>query len=255
MNICAENKAVGLDVRNFLIHVPNVNEESITDYLVWKWEEINDAAKFRCLNVGKFTRQDEHDRTGADFELELWILSPQPPISLIFQAKKFTEETQGYVSKLKYPNNTKYQLDTLLKYADDPKHKRKPFYMIYSPADAQTKTGCANCNNNETGMYMIEAKTIEKFANLPPHSRLSLTEILAESLPFHCMFCCSMNLHEYFARFFSTENQTEQVFPSENPLPRYVKDMLSGELNSDNNYELPPARWVAVYDTRFEREE
>lgn len=255
MNICAENKAVGLDVRNFLIHVPNVNEESITDYLVWKWEEINDAAKFRCLDVRKFTRQEEHNKTGADFELELWILSPQPPISLIFQAKKFFKENDGYVRKLRYPDDTQGQLQTLLKYADT-NPERKPFYMIYSPADTQLKTMCANCNYKETGMFMIDAKIIEEFSNLPPHSRLSLTEILEKSLPFHCMFCCSMNLHEYFARFFSTENQTEQVFPSENPLPRYVKDMLSGELNIDNNnYELPPARWVAVYDTRFERED
>lgn len=255
MNICAENKAVGLDVRNFLIHVPNVNEESITDYLVWKWEEINQAKKFRCLNVGKFTRQEEHNKTGADFELELWILSPQPPISLIFQAKKFIKENDGYVRKLNYPDDTQGQLQMLLEYAHA-NPGRQPFYMIYSPADTQTNIGCANCNNNETGMYMIEAKTIEKFANLPPHSRLSLTEILAESQPFHCMFCCSMNLHEYFVKFFSMENQAEQVFPRENPLPLYVKDILNGELDSDNNnYKLPSARWVAVYDTRFEREE
>lgn len=40
MNICEANKAVSLEVKKFMLNVLDVKEESITDYLVWKWREL-----------------------------------------------------------------------------------------------------------------------------------------------------------------------------------------------------------------------
>jgi len=49
-----------------------VKEESITDFLLWKWRELD--KRFKFINITTFTRSDEGSRTGADFELELWLV-------------------------------------------------------------------------------------------------------------------------------------------------------------------------------------
>ena len=38
---CDCNKAIGLEVRDFVRNVPDVKEESITDYLIWKWKLLD----------------------------------------------------------------------------------------------------------------------------------------------------------------------------------------------------------------------
>ena len=71
-DLCVANKAVGVEVRDFILNVPDAKEESITDYLVWKWRALD--TRFNYVNVKTFTRQEENAKTGADFELELWLV-------------------------------------------------------------------------------------------------------------------------------------------------------------------------------------
>lgn len=87
MNICEANKAASFKVKNFMQNVKDVKEESITDYLVWKWRELD--KRFSYINTSTFTRQEENMRTGADFELELWLVGKKSHYTLVFQAKKF----------------------------------------------------------------------------------------------------------------------------------------------------------------------
>ena len=116
MNLCDANKAVSLEVKNFmLLNVPDVKEESITDYLVWKWRELD--SRFKYINVATFTRQEESTTTGADFEIELWLVGNKFHFPLVFQAKKFVKPNDSYVTKLNYPSKTQGQLTTLLAYA------------------------------------------------------------------------------------------------------------------------------------------
>ncbi len=52
-------------IKNFMLNVSDVKEESITDYLVWKWRELD--ARFKYINITTFTRHMESTTTGADF--------------------------------------------------------------------------------------------------------------------------------------------------------------------------------------------
>ena len=115
LELCEANKAVGTEVRNLILNVPDAKEESITDYLVWKWRTLD--KKFNYINVKTFNRHEENAKTGADFELELWLVGDTQCVPLLFQAKKFNRPFGGYVSKLNYPKNTQAQLQKLLRYA------------------------------------------------------------------------------------------------------------------------------------------
>ncbi len=100
-DLCKNNKAIGLEVKTFMENVKDVKEESITDYLMWKWRELD--RRFNYIRTSTFTRQEESDTTGADFELELWIVGRIKSLPLLFQAKKFLKPHDRYKLKLNYP--------------------------------------------------------------------------------------------------------------------------------------------------------
>ena len=100
MDICESNKAVSDGVRSFMLHVKDAKEESITDYLVWKWRELD--KRFNYLSVRTFNHNEESTLTGADYDLELWFVGSKTHISLVIQAKKFIKQYDSYVRKLRY---------------------------------------------------------------------------------------------------------------------------------------------------------
>ncbi len=87
MDLCQSNKAISKEVKNFILNVGDIKEESITDYLVWKWKEIDN--KFNVINVSTFTRNEENKVSGADFEMEIWVVGKTKKYPLVIQAKKF----------------------------------------------------------------------------------------------------------------------------------------------------------------------
>ena len=87
MTLCEEGKRISKEVSGFIGNVSEVKEESITDYLIWKWRELNSRLNF--IDVSAFTKEEENKRTGADFELELWLVQRGQAVPLLIQAKKF----------------------------------------------------------------------------------------------------------------------------------------------------------------------
>ncbi len=255
MNICDTNKILSLDIKNFILNVPDVKEESITDYLVWKWRELD--ARFKYISISTFTRQEENTITGADFEIELWLVGRKFHFPLVFQAKKFIKPYDSYVTKLNYPAKTQGQLTTLLSYAKA--RKKLPFYIIYSIPDPNTQTMCFNKNFSDTAIFMTDAYTVKKFADGKHGKRISKNQILKETNPFHCIFCCPLNQHgNYFTNYFS--ELTENTEAHDNAiLPDYVRTLLNGHtlefgkkemLAFINQNELRKFRIVGVYDMR-----
>ena len=253
-DLCIANKAVGVEVRDFIINVPDTKEESITDYLVWKWRTLD--ARFNYLNVKTFTRQEENAKTGADFELELWLVGRSQCIPLLFQAKKFTRPFAGYVGKLNYPGNSQAQLQKLLSYAAA--QRLLPFYSIYTHV-AASRPLCGGRSDLDTGVYMIDAHEIKKVADGAQGRKVSLATLLRLSNPFHCMFCCPMSRDgSYFQNYFrSTAGKEVARRPEE--LPAYAQRLLysrdeRGDKKSVDeaalSEELPPVRVVGVYDVR-----
>lgn len=244
LDLCTANKSLGEEVQDFMHHVSGVKEESITDYLVWKWRHVD--PRFKYINVTTFTRHEESEVTGADFQLELWIIGQSKCLPLLFQAKKFLKAHDAYVRKLNYPNNTRNQLKKLMDYSHN--NSILPFYMIYTTQDER----------HNTGLHMIAGQTIEEFAERRHGSQLALKSLLAKSNPFHCMFCCPLSRTEwYFERYFGIQNLSKYVRPI-NAVPQYVRLVLNSQAESDNDtrefrkiaQQLPPARLVATYDLR-----
>ena len=260
MNLCESNKAVSLEIKNFMLNVHDVKEESITDYLVWKWRELD--ARFKYINVSTFTRHEESTTTGADFELELWLVGRKFHFPLVFQAKKFVKRHDAYVNKLNYPAPTQGQLKTLLNYAKT--KKKLPFYAFYSIPDKNTQTMCRAHEASNTSIFMADAHTVKKFADGMYGKQISKNKLLKASNPFHCMFCCPLTQSgNYFTRYFST--LAEATEPHDNDtLPNYVNMLLSGQileldkkeaLSVIQQNELHTFRAVGVYDMRdFEDE-
>ena len=255
MNICDSNRALSLEVLDFLQNVGDIKEESITDYLVWKWRELD--KRFSYLSVSTFNHDEESTKTGTDFDLELWLVGSTSHISLAVQAKKFIKPHDSYVTRLKYPKGSKKQMNMLLAYAAST--KKLPFYFIYSAPSSSTSTMCSLPDTGKCGVFMADAKVMERFADGKYGKRASRDDLLSKSNPFHCMFCCPLGPGEnYFEAYFRRASH-EAVSQPNNALPQYVQELMLAprEQRSDektiqdlSNREWVRFRAVGVYDLR-----
>jgi len=232
-------KAVSLEVKSFILNVSDVKEESITDYLIWKWREID--KRFNYLSMTPFNRRQESTTTGADFDLELWLVGRWEHVSLAIQAKKFIKPYNSYVNKLNYPHGTKQQMNKLLKYSAA--NNKLPFYFIYTVADLS--------NTVDGAVFMADARVMKEFADGKKGKKISRDDIIRDSNPFHCMFCP----HEKKGFYFPSSN-TDTSPEDNNTLPQYVKYLLEAPRDQPSsllNRELPdkrPFRAIGVYDMR-----
>ena len=257
-HLCMMNKMIGMEVRDFIKNVPSVKEESITDYLVWRWQAVD--PRFKYVHLTTFTRQQECTTTGADFEMELWIVGRKLTVPLLFQAKKFVKPHDGYKYKLRYPDNTKDQLKTLLQYAT--KNRLMPFYAVYTDGSHSSPSMCkAFGSQSESGLYMIHADIVDQFCNGVYGRIVLLDDLLSKSNPFHCMFCCPLGPNpDYFNTYFNT-SLGRDVARNSNDIPIYVRALLTSESGEaatedpaspgEDRLLLRP-RLIGVYDLRDE---
>jgi|GEM_PF-1304419 len=182
MSLCQMHKDIEEEVIDFNAHVQTAGEESITDYLFWRWSLANQNCSHFTAKV--FTKFEESRETGADFEMEIWFVNDSFSLPLAIQAKKVSSEHKAYRSAFSYPNDTKQQIQKLLSYASS--NKRVPIYMLYSQSAL-----CAYSKTPDCGIYITSALDIEKFANLPKGSALSKTKILDRCIHFYQLFCDS----------------------------------------------------------------
>jgi len=254
MNKCNEHIRLGNEVYDFIDFVSDVGEESITDYLVWQWRKLN--KKFEYLNVKKHTRHFENKVSGADFELELWVLSKKNNLSIVFQAKKIIPNYNAYCSKLNYRNGKIRQLDTLKKYAKT--NKKIPFYLFYSPADKNTNSMCGN-KIYKTALFMADAYTVDDLTKKYKNKKLSKNTILHETNPFHCLFCCPLTKHsfiDYFQHYFPKVMENNSL--ENNEIPSYVLAIANNELGNISELiernNLNVYRNIGVLDLRDEKD-
>ncbi|MGP9795935.1 DUF6615 family protein [Halomonas sp. 86] len=251
MDICKANIALGQEVHDFMVNVPNVNEESVTDFLIWRWRQLD--SRFKYLSAKTFTKHQEHHLTGADFELELWLVGRKKAIPLLFQAKKFIKSFDSYVRKFNYPSNSQSQLATLQNYAAS--RSMLPFYAIYSPNAGGAKALCGGRRlQPDSGVFMLPASDAKAFGDAKFGKRLGLQTILNKSNPFHCIFCCPLRRRgQYFSRYFGTE--LDGVVRDSEELPPYVQTLLHSENSSGRESwpeECSRIKAIGVYDLREE---
>lgn len=174
------HKNIEDEVVDFTAHVPSAGEESITDYLFWRWSLVNQ--KNSHLIAKSFTKLEENKTTGADFEMEIWFVGDSYNLSLAIQAKKISSEHDSYRGAFSYPKDSKQQIQKLLSYSRN--NKRVPLYMLYSQS-----AECPYFKTPDCGVYIASAFDIEKFANLPKGTRLSKSKILDRCIHFYQLFC------------------------------------------------------------------
>lgn len=255
--ICKIIKEISKNVFEFLENVHDVKEESITDYLVWKWRETDKNFKF--ININTFTRKEESKLTWADYEMELWLVNELFVIPLVIQAKKFIKDYDNYYNKLKYPNWTNKQLNTLLAYAKC--NSRLPFYIFYSIPNDKTELMCEwNYSLKNNALFLADAYKVQNIVSSFSRKPLSKNQILSKTIPFYCLFCCELIMNsyiEFFSKYFSniiSNFDNLNINYNKENLPEYVKLLLNNELTDKRalelieEYKLNIYRHVAVYD-------
>ncbi len=182
MLLCQMHKEIEEEVIDFNAHVQSAGEESITDYLFWRWSVAN--LKYSHFTAKTFTKYEESRDTGADFEMEIWFVGKTFSLPLAIQAKKISIEHNSYRKAFSYPDYTKQQIQKLLSYARN--NKRVPLYMFYSQSAL-----CSYSKTPDCGVYIASALDIEKFANLSKGTALPKTKILNRCIHFYQLFCAS----------------------------------------------------------------
>lgn len=265
MNICESNKEISRDLVGFIQNVANIKEESITDYLTWKWRESD--KRFNYINIEAFSKEQENKTTGADFEIELWLIGNRVAFPLLIQAKKLIPEYNSYCNKLNYPNGSQQQLTKLLSYSKI--KKRIPFYIFYSIPKRDTKFLCnghAYGDAQDCSILLTDAYVVKDFADKYKNKKLSKTKILNRSNPFHCIFCCpagaGRGLPDYFCMYYPNvidKIKEWQLEYNSNNLPSYVRMLLSKEVSNSKiesmikEQEIDYCRHIAAYDlSRFD---
>ncbi|MDD4963136.1 MAG: hypothetical protein PHI11_04350 [Gallionella sp.] len=255
--LCQANKTVSDKLSRFLSNVPDVKEESVTDYLMWKWRELD--VKFNYLNVSSFTRYVENKETGADFEMELWLVGDEFSFPIVFQAKKLKHSRGAHKGKLNYPKGTQAQLSMLLSYARS--NKRIPFYIFYTPEEIYKTQCCRNFGCREafevenrqgqktqpwqhqkSGMFIMDAHTVKKFAD----GEIKNRDLLQLCTPFFCIFCC--NEREYFFEQLINKPPFDAAKYPTALLPKYVKMLLT------ERYSYSPEELSAIKNDRREEQ-
>lgn len=190
MDKCDSSRALSQDVRDFISHVRSIKEESITDFLVWKWKILD--SRFNFIRSRAFTHEEESTFSGADFNLELWLVGSRRHIKLSVQAKKFVKEYGSYVRALRYPGNTKGQMNTLLSYSKTNGHI--PAYLIYSIPDSSSAPNCS-CTSSCGAIFLADAYEMERIADERKGQRVSREFIISKCIPFIACFAALRGLH------------------------------------------------------------
>ncbi|MGV7240673.1 DUF6615 family protein [Caballeronia sp. M23-90] len=270
MDLCVANRQLSVEVQGFIKNVSEVKEESVTDFLAWKWRELD--KRFHYINVDLFDRHEESKITGADFQLQVWFVDNTVGVPLLFQAKILKKAFNAYRSALAYPDDTCGQLNRLLTYAQAT--RQLPFYAFYASADSETAVLCSR-RSRMGGVFMTDAITVSHVARGRLGSRVSKNNLLGLCNPFHCLFCCPLahrtdsagpstvqGVGEYLRHYFPQLSQRrllEQATRPAQEIPAHIQSLLRGEppdigaINwgdrqiSDNPR---PYRIVAAYDLR-----
>ena len=228
MTPCEATRAVSLELRDFLHHVPDVKETAVCDYLLWKWRAAD--PRFHFVNVPRLLREAGAgpSESGAAYAatevfLELWILGKRAHLPLALLARRFTRTWDAYVARLAAPEGSCRHLITLTATAEA--RGLHPFVLVTSVPDERTLTACGQGASAEGGLFLLGADAAAAVADGAHTSRVSKNRLLALCDPLPCMICraCPDALVCLSPRL-------EALQPRSNRrLPAYVRRIAAGE--------------------------
>ena len=204
--ICVANICLDYSLGDFIEHVSSAREESLSQYLFWRWRQLDKLFHYQRISP---TTPYQEDGIGADFLLELWLAGPTAILPLLIQAKKFVNPG-GYENKLLYRRGTGDQLDKLMAWSHA--FDFFPCYLIYVDPKDPAAAGHT--------LHLIAADEIVKLViggGLPPTPAmpLLLKDILPKGVPLYNLFCLD-------------EPHLGAKLPA--PLAAFMRDLLSSPL-------------------------
>ena len=274
INDCNALKESSKYICDWMIKQPNVNEVSLTDWILY-----NTSQKVSCIKkYYKFTQREEGKMTGAD--CEWWFRFNASAFKMRIQAKKLSQnETKNYHG-IAYKNDHGLQIEKLL--CDATIHNFMAFYVFYT-----TEQGDINCDSlhslkiNE-GVYLAGAKTIYSEFILSEKKCVKAQDILKNSIALSCLLCCpnttdnnstsnqnSLAWFEFIRKYFKYEieydvdygysrQHVKQESPGSYPeIPQYIESFL--QQDKENNMrlwerefhrEIEGVNSLAVFDLR-----
>jgi hypothetical protein len=240
MKQCAEVTLISKEIKNWLLKQPEVNEESLTDWLLYQI-----SAKVKNTIQIKFSRRKEAKKTGADWEW--WFLFKRINYKMRVQAKKINCE-KDYYKGIAYKNKYGLQIEALLR--DAILTNSIPFYAFYT--SIAEKAMCPK-NPFDEGVFIAGANTIHKTFITGGKRKIFPQDLLGISNALSCFFCCPFisyitGLYCFFNNYYTLDTnkreyadsiQKEQKMSNDNlgiytSLPDYILPLLQPE-----NINLP----------------
>ena len=141
------------------------------------------------------------------------------------------------------------QIEKLIR--DSNRNGFKALYAFYNNENHNSL--CQNNIQNE-GVYFSDAKTLHRKIILAPRTQISSSELIAESTPFSCWFCCPLShsrgrnsLSDFIERYFTDTEQTSEqnITGLTNEIPNYVEEAVNYVNRQKGN---------GIIDFDFERE-
>jgi len=223
--LCKEIKTLSEQVYDFIDNVPSVQEETITEYLMWQWSLLDKKVKF--IKRKRLHTKTEEVKSGADFEIELWLIKSSTAIPFLIQAKKIIKKTNSYCSKSLNYNVAKPTRQYQLLIDAAIREHMVPLYAFYTKKD------------KHKSIYISDAYEVKKLAihcSKKSRSVVKREDILDISTNIISLFCFGKSLLGDIIG-----SQFEVEF---NMLPDYVKFYLN------NSTEYIHKRDVAILDLR-----
>lgn len=179
---CREVTEVCAELTRWMAGQPSVGEESLTDWLLYDLSRRVPRVAYQ-----KFTRWDEGTRTGADWEWWLWF--DAFALGVRVQAKRLAA-SDNYAG-IAYSNRTGMQIDLL---RDDARQEGLlAAYCFYTSSTLPSK--CGKAPSPGQGAYMADADDIFNAVIAPGRRRVTPSDVLAETTPLSCWFCCPLMAH------------------------------------------------------------
>lgn len=216
IGICHAFGACSREILHWQNKQANVNEESISDWMLFKLNDLNS-----CIKAVQFTRFEEARFTGADYEL--WVIGDRHGHRFRIQAKRLRKDYDHY-SSIGYSNSHNMQIEKLI--SDAQRVNAIPLYAFYNNENFPSRCPLVS----EEGTYVASAEGIFDNVIRPAKSFTSTEKLISLSIPFKCLFCCYLQ-HEvdfdtFLKRYFKTIG-SEKGKTDIRELPTYVTELLT----------------------------
>jgi hypothetical protein len=254
--ICTTFKQCSKEVQNWINKQNNVNEESLSDWFLYKLSDLEPRIQYL-----EFNRFQEAQKTGADYEL--WIVNPKTSLRFRIQAKRLRKGHDHY-SSIAYTNKHGLQIDKLISDA-----KSLNYIPLYSFYNEEQKISRCRKKINDEGVYLSFANELYNEILLKPKKNINTDFLISKSFPISCWFCCPLiskgtkvGIINFFNHYYNYNSKKNIVVDNQgqySELPLEIFDLIELLRKKENFYwkqenlkEYQNIKGIIIIDLRDE---